>query len=61
MIIRYKLSTVTQENDAVVHENRAIKDELNRLQEMYGHKIRELEDRIAYMKKFFYFFNKLLT
>lgn len=49
--IRYKLQTVSQENEAIVHENRAMKDEINRMQEMYGHKIRELEEKCGYMKK----------
>lgn len=49
---RYKLQTLSQEGEQLVRENRAMRDEVNRLQEVYGQSIRDLEDKLSYMKKY---------
>lgn len=44
--LEYKVSTLGQENEAIINENRTLKDELSRMQELYNHKIREQEENI---------------
>ena len=39
--LEYKVNTIAWENDSIINENRTLKDELQRMQELFNHKIRE--------------------
>lgn len=49
--LEYKVNTIAQENDSIINENRTLKDELQRMQELYNHKIREQEENIQYLQR----------
>ncbi|EAS02915.1 hypothetical protein TTHERM_00492680 (macronuclear) [Tetrahymena thermophila SB210] len=49
--LEYKVNTIAQENESIINENRTLKDELQRMQELYNHKIREQEENIQYLQR----------
>ncbi|EGR34829.1 leucine rich repeat protein [Ichthyophthirius multifiliis] len=49
--LEYKVNTLGQENESIISENRSLKDELQRMQEVYNHKIRELEENVQYLQR----------
>ena len=49
--LEYKVNTIAQENDSIINENRTLKDELQRMQELFNHKIREQEENIQYLQR----------